>query len=215
MLSAESFRRFLRDERGGVLVEFLLMFPLMIWIWIALAVYWDVFRTMNSAQKAAYSISDLISRQEANLSEDFIDGMQDVYEFLMVNNGANSGIRITSFAYDEVNDRYDLIFSESPQDRLTPYTADDLEDLRTRIPLMGHRDSAVLVETELTYVYPFEIPFLSPQAGAIITGRVETEAGGVRVGQGFASTQDMPDFVITRPRFKSYICLEVPGCPVF
>ena len=31
MPSSISFRRFLRDERGGVLLEFLLFLPLLIW----------------------------------------------------------------------------------------------------------------------------------------------------------------------------------------
>lgn len=43
----QSFRAFSRDDRGTLLVEFLFLLPMMIWGFIALVVYWDVFRTMN------------------------------------------------------------------------------------------------------------------------------------------------------------------------
>lgn len=201
MFLRDSIRRFLRDERGGILIEFLFMLPLMIWAWIALTVFWDVFRTINTAQKAAYSISDLISRQEANLTPSFIDGMQDVFDFLMINNGESVGIRITSIYYDAEDDEHELIFSVSPGNKLNPLSDADLVRLSDQIPLMGDTDSVVIVETYVEYTFPFQIPFID--AGVII---FDENAGPQR--------QVFGEFVVTRPRFKSYICLDVPGCPV-
>lgn len=52
-----SIRAFARDESGVLLAEALILLPMLIWGFIALVVYWDVFRTINVTQKAAYSIS--------------------------------------------------------------------------------------------------------------------------------------------------------------
>jgi len=104
MFRRTSPARMLRDEKGAVLIEFLLLFPLLIWVMIAMVVFWDVFRTINTAQKAAYSVSDLISRQEDNLTPGFVDGMQEVMDYLMMNSGQNSRLRITSLYYDQATD---------------------------------------------------------------------------------------------------------------
>jgi hypothetical protein len=201
MIRHDSIRRFLKDDRGGILIEFLFMLPLLIWAWIALVVFWDVFGTINTSQKAAYSISDLISRQEENVSPDFLNGMQDVFDFLMVNNADNGKIRITSLAYDADDDKYFLIFSVSPENKVAPYTETQLEALKDRIPTMGDTDSVVIVETFVEYTFPFRIPFI--------------DAGVVAVDENSpAFVQVYSEFVVTRPRFKSYICLDTVGCPV-
>lgn len=190
----DSFRQYVRDDRGTVLVEFLILLPLLVWTMLALVVYWDVFRTMNTAQKAAYSISDLISRQENNLNLAFVNGMQDVFDYLMLNNGQDSRIRITSVVYDKPNDKYISLFSVSPDNKVAPYSEAEIQTLKDRIPLMSNLDSVVIVETAVDYVPAFDLGVLN--VTATLGSQVFTE------------------FVVTRPRFKSRICLETPGCPV-
>lgn len=189
-----SFNRFLRDERGGVLLEFVLFLPFLVWTMIAIVVFWDVFRTINTAQKAAYSVSDLISRQEDNLSTDFIDGMQDVYNYLMLSQSENVDIRITSLYYDLATDQYRLIFSVSPDDKLTPYTEPQLQTLRDQIPILNDRDSVIIVESQVTYDPPFNTGIFN----------IATALGSNVFG----------NFIVTPPRFRSAICLQGPGCPV-
>lgn len=193
MSRQNTFGRFVRGERGAVLVEFLLFFPILIWVMIAMVVFWDVFRTINTAQKAAYSLSDLISRQEENLTPSFVDGMQDVFDFLMVNNSQNARIRITSLYYDAINDRYVRIFSVSPKNRVTPYTEEQLQPLKSQIPVMNDMDSVVIVETLIDYTPPFD-------------------TGIFNFSQALGS-QVFDEFVVTPPRFRTAICLETPGCP--
>jgi hypothetical protein len=199
----KSFRGFLRNENGGPLVEFLLVLPMLIWALIALIIFWDVFRTMNTAQKAAYSISDVISRQEDNLTPAFVDGMQDVFEYLMINNVNEGKIRITSVIYDESEDEFIKVFSVSPGNKVEPYSDADLQSpaFRDRIPQMDDMDSVVVVETSVDYIYPFRLPFI--------------DAGVVFVDENTPRTmQTFSEFVVTRPRFRARICLETPGCPV-
>lgn len=194
MPSSISFRRFFRDERGGVLLEFLLFLPLLIWTMVAMVVFWDVFRTINTAQKAAYSVSDLISRQEDNLSNAFVNGMQDVFNYLMLGAAQDSRLRITSLFYDEPTDSYKLIFSVSPNNKVPVYTEDDLEELKDRIPVLNDKDSVVIVETMVAYTPPFN------------TGIFDiADALGSNVFE---------EFVVTPPRFRTAICLQGLGCPL-
>lgn len=194
MFRRTSPARMLRDEKGAVLIEFLLLFPLLIWVMIAMVVFWDVFRTINTAQKAAYSVSDLISRQEDNLTPGFVDGMQEVMDYLMMNSGQNSRLRITSLYYDQATDSYVRIFSVSPLGGMTPYTQAELQPLKDRIPVMNNYDSVVIVETAVDYTPPFN-------------------TGIFNITQALGS-QVFTEFVVTPPRFRKMICLQTPGCPV-
>jgi hypothetical protein len=175
-------------------VEFLLLLPLLIWVMIALVAFWDVFRTINTAQKAAYSVSDLISRQEDNLSVSFIDGMQDVFDYLMVANVQDTRLRITSLYYDDATKSYKLIFSVSPGDRVIPYTETDLQTLTDRIPILNDKDSVVIVETLVDYTPPFN-------------------TGIFNIADALGSNV-FDEFIVTPPRFRTAICLQADGCPV-
>ena len=188
------FGRFFRHERGSVLVEFVLLLPLLVWVMIALVVFWDVFRTINTAQKAAYSISDLISRQEDNLSVSFVDGMQDVFDYLVEGTAQGSRLRITSLYYDDATKSYKLIFSVSPGDRVAPYTEIELQVLKDRIPILNDKDSVVIVETMVDYTPPFD-------------------TGIFNIADALGSNV-FDEFVVTPPRFRTAICLEAAGCPV-
>ena len=47
-----------RDEAGTVVAEAVIILPLFIWAYIALFAYWDSFRSLNTVQKAAFTVSD-------------------------------------------------------------------------------------------------------------------------------------------------------------
>jgi Flp pilus assembly pilin Flp len=206
MIVQRSFYRYVRDEDGTVLVEFLIILPLLIWAMIAIFVYWDVFRTQNTAQKAAYSLADVISRQKDSLSPSFVDGMQGLFEFLMLSNSREGKIRITSLIFDNGedpaetatgDDKYELLFSVSPMDNLPELTEDDLQDLKGKIPRMSDRDSVVIVETNVKFSPAFDVGL-----GGLLAQRF-TGLGG----------QEFTEFIVTRPRFKPRICLDDGLCP--
>ena len=90
------FTTFLRNEDGLVLAEALIMMPLLIWGLVAIFIYWDVFRTINMTQKAAYSIADLLSRQKNTIPLAYANGLQNIMNFLTPGGHAVK-MRITSF----------------------------------------------------------------------------------------------------------------------
>lgn len=191
MFDKRILKRFWQDESGVLLAEALLLLPLLIWGFLALFVYWDLFRTLNSSQKAAYSIADLMSRQ-AVVTPEFVDGMQNVLDFLTIGS-PKSSMRITSMQYDEPNKKYLLLFSKSPGNKMTPHTEATLQTLKSGIPIMSNLDSVVLVETEVDYQPGFD------------TGTLNVAAG--------VQAQTFRQFIVTRPRFYRRVCMTVPACP--
>lgn len=192
----QSLRAFSRDERGVLLVEFLFLVPMMIWAFIALVVYWDVFRTINVSQKAAYSISDLMSRQVI-VKQAFLDGMDDILAFLTPGASA-SRLRITSLRFDAgptnatTDDKYVLVFSHSSSSSIPKYTQTTIQPLKTMIPILDNTESVIIVETWVDYAPDFDIGVLNMAPGL--------------AGQTFTQ------FIVTKPRTKE-VCLDgTAGC---
>ena len=187
----QSFRAFSRDDRGTLLVEFLFLLPMMIWGFIALVVYWDVFRTINVSQKAAYSIADLMSRQVI-VKQAFLDGMDDILIFLTPG-ASGSRLRITSLRFDAgatsatTDDQYVLVFSHSSSSAIPKYTQATIQPLKTMIPILDNTESVVIVETWVDYAPDFDIGVLNMAPGL----------GG----------QTFTQFIVTKPRTKE-VCLD-------
>ncbi|MDM7932108.1 hypothetical protein [Tabrizicola sp.] len=179
-----SLRSFAKDESGVLLAEFLLLIPFMIWGFVALFVYWDVFRTINVTQKAAYSVADLLSRQ-AVVTPEFVDGLQSVLAFLTPGT-PDSRIRITSMEYDAGDDEYDLLFSRSPGGKVPEHTSVSIQLLKPQIPIMDDLDSVIIVETWVDYVPSFDTGLLNMTPGV--------------------DNQTFMQFIVTRPRTRR-LCL--------
>jgi hypothetical protein len=197
----KSLHDFRTDESGVLLAEALVLIPILIWGFVALIVYWDLFRVMNSSQKAAYSIADLMSRQGV-VTETFVTGTQNVLDFLVPGAG-DARMRITSLELDEGSDikpefdgddAYVLLFSRSPGEAVLPHTTATIQDLASQIPDMNDLESVVIVETWVDYEPAFD------------TGVLDTAPG-------FAG-ETFYQFIVTRPRNWRRVCLagEVPGC---
>jgi hypothetical protein len=196
--------RFLQDERGVLLAEALIMMPFMIWGFLALVVYWDLFRVMNVSQKAAYSIADLMSRQGV-VTEDFINGQQDILNFLTPG-AAGSRLRITSLQLNEGpntppnpvfdgNDSFCLNFSRVPGNPIDPLplTQASIQDLKDRIPDMDDGESVIVVETWVDYEPDFDTGVLNAAPGV--------------------SGQTFYQFIVTRPRNQRKVTLLGQATP--
>jgi hypothetical protein len=167
-----------------MLAEFLILIPILIWGFLALIVYWDLFRTINVNQKAAYSISDLLSRQEVVTEQFATTGLFEVLKFL-VPGAQEPRLRITSFEFDEgptaeaslktwgADDKYVLLWSRVTGTTVrpdgfkpAPLVENDLKGMNlTIIPMMDDGKGAILVETWIDYTPRFDIGLLNAAPG--------------------------------------------------
>lgn len=193
-LIAQKFQGFLRDERGNILAEAVVILPIFIWSYLAFFVYWDAYKTTNVAQKAAYTLADLISREQVTLPDTYVPGMLNMLRYL-VNDQTSPKIRVTSLLFsegavvnqgvDDADDRTIVQWSISPGDAMTPYTDATLQNVLNKIPAMFDGDSVILVETTMDFNPSFDIGMDSRQ---------------------------ITNFVVTRPRFLPKICMTGFTC---
>ncbi|MDQ2065710.1 hypothetical protein Q9295_04960 [Xinfangfangia sp. CPCC 101601] len=180
-------RRFKDSEDGLVMTEFLIVLPLLIWTFMAMFIYWDTFRTLNHAQKGSYAIADTLSRQR-EVNTTYINGMQTLLTYL-VQNSTNVEMRITSLKYDENSERYAVLFSRSPGNRMAQLTNTTVNNsaFKAKIPIMADQDSVVVVETSVRYQPAFDV-------GIPLT--------------------NFRNFIVTRPRLEQrQVCFTGVSCP--
>jgi hypothetical protein len=163
---SKSLKAFLRDERGAVLAETLITLPILVWAYIGLVVYWDVFATLNASQKAAYSVLDLVSRQPV-VTTTYINGLQNVLDYL-VEGDLPTKMRITSIQYDHgdvpegeendpSDDKINLLFSLSPGNKVTElYTQVSVQELKDRLPTLDDGEPQIIVESWVDYKPDFD-----------------------------------------------------------
>lgn len=181
-----AIRRFARTESGSVIAEVVIVIPILIWAFLALFVYWDAYRSMNTVQKASYTISDTISREQESKPSSYFDGLREVMDY-MLDADQDVKMRVTSITYDDVESRFEVLWSYSPNGDLPELTTEDLavDAVKDRIPDMANADFATIVETEVPYEPAFDV--------------------------GMNDTVQR-QFIVTRPRFVSPNCMDGRPC---
>ena len=180
----QALQRFRSEDHGSVVAEAVIALPLMIWAYMGLYVYWDAFRAVNLAQKASYTVSDYISRERASLTSAEIAGMAKVFQYMM-DSDQTTRMRITSLYWNPDKNRFEVAWSRAPGNTMTTLTTTTLQSVKERIPAMPDGDSAILLETETTYSAAFNV--------------------GIE-------DQVFTNFIVTRPRFLTRVCLEGIAC---
>lgn len=181
-----SFARFVRDEAGTLLAETVIILPLLIWAFLGLYVYWDAYRSVTTIQKAAYTISDMISREMEPISTAYILGLDSVMDYL-VDEDSTLSTRVTSIAWSAANNRFEVHWSRSDGGVLPELTTATLQPMAGNIPAMAEGDYAIIVEVYVPYVSSFDVGLTSDH---------------------------FSDFIVTRPRFLHCIQLDNILCPV-
>ncbi len=173
-------RRFLRDDKGSISVESVIILPVLLWIWLATFVFFDAYRANSVNLKAAYTIADALSREFAPVNDIYIDNMRVMLGRLNEPNRVTD-MRITQIGYDEDTDRYQKVWSEA-RGSVQPYTDLQVRQLRNQLPIMPDREQITLVETWTEYDPLF--------------------------GDFALEDFTMSTFIFTRPRYNSEICFE-------
>lgn len=174
--------RWLRDCRGSIAVEAVLVLPLLVMTLLAAFVFYDAFRTQKANVTASYTVADLISRQVATVGPAFFEGMHDAFDYLSRSRHPTT-VRVSSVYWDVVANQYRVVWSYGT--RGTPaLTHAMLNQSADRLPHIPRSDTVILLETRMTYAPP------------------------MRMGIG---SQTFSHFVVTRPRFAPQIAYQAPG----
>ena len=172
-------RAFAAETRGSVSVEFVLVMPFLFWAFMATYVYFDGYRQSSVNLKAAYTISDLISRETNAINDDYVDAMYSLLQTLVRTN-SEIKLRVSVIRYDEDDGRYYVDWSKT-RGYLNARDNDNIHTIHTKLPNMPDNERVILVETRNHFVPLFD------------------------VGMGNKLLQN---FVFTRPRFAPQVVFE-------
>lgn len=152
-----ALRRFARDESGVITTETLLITPLLLWVFLALFVYWDAFRAQNTSIKASYVVADMISRENSAVNMAFINGMHSVFRY-MVDTGEDTWIRVSSVRFNQAQNRYDVLWSRSTNLTRAPnHSTTTMATLRPNLPILADSDTLIVVETWRRFTPAFQV----------------------------------------------------------
>ncbi len=185
-LKSRPFARFLREESGVLLAETVIILPLLVWAFLGLYVYWDAYRAVTVVQKASYTISDMITREMNPISDNYINGLDQVMEYL-IDEDQNVATRVTSVAWSTENQRFEVHWSRSDGSELPPLDTGSLQPLADQIPAMSDGDFVMIIEVRVPYVPVFDVGLTSDH---------------------------FSEFVVTRPRFLRCIVMDTGICPL-
>lgn len=181
------FKVFKKDESGILTVEALMIFPLMLWTITFTFTAFEGFRQSASNLKAAYTISDLISRETQAVTDVYIDSLHDLAG-KMINNRSDVKMRVSLIVYDEDDKRHYVRWSTV---RGFDQEWDDnrIDEIEDRLPPMPNQDTVILVETSNEYIPTF------------------------RPGWDFATGITFENFIFTRPRFTNEVACNLTQTP--
>ncbi len=170
---------FLRREDGNIAIEAVIVMPAMFWALLCTFTMFDAFRANALNQKAAFTIGDTISRETGTVSDNYLDGMQDLFEYL-TNSTDESALRISSIYYDATDETYYKDWSETRGWEIA-LTDQEVADLAPKLPILADQERVMVVETWSKYDPPFK------------TGLEHRE---------------IENFVFTRPRYAPWVCWQ-------
>jgi len=149
--------KFSRGEHGGLSVEAVLVFPILVWAITATFVFFDAFKTINVSQKATYTIADMLSRETEAIDPDFLTAAHETFDFLAGVNGDNA-LRVTVVTMVEDPDTLiktiELVWSEGVGG-LSGYV--NLDIIENRLPDMAAGDQMIVVESEQEWAPAFAV----------------------------------------------------------
>lgn len=168
--------RFSREEHGNVTVEFVLAMPILFWTFMAGYTFFDGYRQSAQNLKAAYTISDLISRELYDINDDYIDSMQKLMT-LMTRATSSVNMRISVLRWDEADDRFYVHWS-ADRGLDAPLTDGTVASYKGKLPVMPDNEHIIIVETRNVFVPLYNVGL---------------------------ENINLDNFVFTRPRFASTV----------
>ncbi|MEJ5217493.1 pilus assembly protein [Cognatishimia sp. D5M38] len=175
-----SLKNFRDDTRGVVSVEMVLILPLLFWSFAAVATFFDAYRTRSLAEKAAFTISDMLSRETNAVTAQYITNTRALFDEL-ANSRSASSLRVSVISWNSALNAYEVDWSEARGDELVALQTSDMTALEPLLPVMSESDDLILVETLNDY-----------------TPRLNVGIGEVAIDT----------FVFTRPRYAPQLVFQ-------
>ena len=151
------FARFRREEEGSIVAETVIMFPTLFAACLATYVFFDAFRNQSVSLKAAYTISDALSREDGYITNTYMNSLWRIHRFL-TNSAHNTRLRVSMIEYDADDDKYYVCWSRN-KGGMGNLTNGGLQQLvnANQIPVLPEDQGVFLVQTSVAWEPIFSI----------------------------------------------------------
>ncbi len=146
---------FLRDDQGNATIEAVIWLPLVMFILAATFSFHDAFRYKALNTKAAFTISDALSRETEAIDDAYLDGMVDLLEYLTRSEGPYS-MRLTLVRFDGDEGEYISEWSKV-RGAFDSLSTADIVGIQASLPTMLHNERLIVVETKTDYATPLDM----------------------------------------------------------
>lgn len=156
----KTISRFWAEEDANIFAEGVMILPFLALFYVGIVDYFQTYEAKATNIRAAYTISDILSREDTSVDANYLNGLHTVFSFLTDNAGADPAIRVTVVYCEEncelgsasrafkMDWSYGVGMSALVEGQLTEYDDD--------LPVMSAGDRALLVETSVNYTPAFE-----------------------------------------------------------
>jgi len=183
-------RNFSGNEDGLASADMILMLPLYLFCILGTFTFWDAYDVANRSQKATYSVSDLVTRKQDNVTEAYVNGMFGTMQYMM-GPSLPTRTRITSVFYNGAQNQYQVIWSRSSYPGIPQLTTATLPSIASHLPILADGDSLIVVETSVEF---------KPIVGFVMRALNQLPEG------------TMTHVIATRPRFLPKVCMQGVAC---
>ncbi len=191
------FRRFVGDDRASITVEVVMILPLLLWGYFGMFILFDGYRALSANIRASHTISDLLSRETAVITPDYIEGLKDILDVL-TQSQHRTVLRVTVARYDESADDHTLRWSYATLGQSAVSAGNFDTDIVPYLPPMPNGSEQIVIETWVAFV-----PFMN-----ISLEGLYTPGGSERVVFGPFYFESL---VTTRPRFAGQLAWDDSG----
>jgi Flp pilus assembly protein TadG len=151
-----ALRRFSGDEAGGLSVETVLIFPLLAWAYAATFTFFDAFRMQAANTKATYTISDMLTRVTEEIDQEYLNGLLEVYEYIVKTRHPDMFLRVTTVGWDPDAEEYFVVWSRGAN-TVKRHTDATINSISEYIPDIAAGDTLIMVETALPFRPVFNV----------------------------------------------------------
>ncbi|MBF9056802.1 hypothetical protein HKCCA1065_09365 [Rhodobacterales bacterium HKCCA1065] len=149
-------KKFLHQTQGAIAIEVALILPVLIAIIVTCLALYDGFRHYTMTTRASNVLADSISRIEAVLTPEDIEGLLNVFRY-MTHQETGTSLRVSQFK--RINDEVTLDWSYGAGD-LAAMDGATAISARSRLPALPEGSHILLVETRFVYepILNFDMP---------------------------------------------------------
>lgn len=151
--------RFWRRDDGSFVVESVIALPLLFLAAMVIYEFFEVHRFNSARDKASYTVADMISREMGTVDDAYINNTKALFDNI-VDDTAESQLRVTEIQYDSDTDRYSVYWSAvRGTGPMVALSTSDIATSHATLPLMSDGEFIFLVESVSQYTRMFAAGF--------------------------------------------------------